>query len=42
MGVLLNHAARRLTLSEINRTIKRADELHAKVNRVVRVMAELG
>lgn len=27
VGVLLNHAERRLTLSEINRTIKRADEV---------------
>jgi triosephosphate isomerase len=27
VGVLLNHAERRLSLSEINRTIKRADEV---------------
>jgi triosephosphate isomerase len=27
VGVLLNHAEKRLTLSEINRTIKRADEV---------------
>jgi len=27
VGVLLNHAERRLTLSEINRTIRRADEV---------------